>query len=222
MTTSWNRNDPGSQLEALQREISEKERIEEELRIKERMLSEAERLAQVGSWEWNPTSNRVRGSDEFNRIYGFEPGTEVAPEQILSRVHPEDREEVEQEWVRTINDRDGQKVEYRYEYAPTKFRTIYADSRIIENEHGQITRMAGMVRDITEERRAQAALAASEERYRTFIRQSLEGMASRSSHPFPPICRSSSRYRGFSTMRSWQSATTRSRGCTGSKRSTSS
>ena len=56
-------------------------------------LNDAQRVAHVGSWEWNVLANRVSWSDELYRIYGLDPGSvEVTFQSYLERVHPEDRE----------------------------------------------------------------------------------------------------------------------------------
>jgi diguanylate cyclase (GGDEF)-like protein/PAS domain S-box-containing protein len=59
-------------------------------------LENAQRIARLGSWEWDPEGDRMRWSDEVYRIVGLEPG-EVAPSlgAWLVRVHPQDRDAVQ-------------------------------------------------------------------------------------------------------------------------------
>jgi two-component system cell cycle sensor histidine kinase PleC len=65
-------------------------RIEEALRGTARRLSEAERLAHVGAWEWNIADDTFHVSEEWLRIHGC-----VGPSQSLKTLtaltHPEDR-----------------------------------------------------------------------------------------------------------------------------------
>ena len=53
------------------REITEQRRAERQLRASQRQLAEAQRIAQVGSWEWDLVSGEVTVSEEFNRIVGY-------------------------------------------------------------------------------------------------------------------------------------------------------
>src|SRR6185295_2496739 len=51
----------------------------------------AQRMAHVGSWEWDLRTNALRWSDEHYRIFGLEPGTVVDFDRSFAVVHPGDR-----------------------------------------------------------------------------------------------------------------------------------
>jgi PAS domain S-box-containing protein len=53
--------------------ITERKKIEEELKKRETQLAEAQHLAHIGSWEWDVAANIVTWSDEQFRIFGFQP-----------------------------------------------------------------------------------------------------------------------------------------------------
>ena len=60
------------------------------------LLGEAQQVAHIGSWEWHIPSDEVAWSDELYRIYGLEPGgLPSSYEELLSYVHPDDRETVD-------------------------------------------------------------------------------------------------------------------------------
>src|SRR3954462_1685919 len=64
----------------------------------ERQLAAAQQITHIGSWEWDVRTNVVVWSDELYRIYGLMPRScDVTLELFLGRVHPEDRERVQQE-----------------------------------------------------------------------------------------------------------------------------
>jgi PAS domain S-box-containing protein len=73
-------------------DITERKRTDEALRRSEESLTEAQRIAHLGNWEWNLKTGEVWWSDQAYRIFGFEPN-EYSP--TLKRVeevfHPEDR-----------------------------------------------------------------------------------------------------------------------------------
>src|SRR6266478_7396565 len=74
-------------------DVTEQERLTEELRLSERYLSEGQRLAHMGSWAFNPAGFFDYWSEELFRIYGLDPqrGSPTL-EQYLATVHPADRD----------------------------------------------------------------------------------------------------------------------------------
>jgi len=67
----------------------------EALRRSEAYLAEAQRLAQTGSWAYNPAAEKcIYWSDEMRRIFGLDLQTSHLPdrEEFLRLVHPEDRD----------------------------------------------------------------------------------------------------------------------------------
>ena len=73
-------------------DITERRAAEQALREQRTLLAEAQKLAGLGCWEWDPATGRVNWSDEMYSIYGVEPG-EFRPsfESYLERIHPLDR-----------------------------------------------------------------------------------------------------------------------------------
>src|SRR5713101_7184381 len=74
-------------------DVTEQERLTEELRLSEQYLSEGQRLAHMGSWAFNPSGFFEYWSQELFNIYGLDP-QKGAPtlEQYLATVHPQDRD----------------------------------------------------------------------------------------------------------------------------------
>jgi PAS domain S-box-containing protein len=74
-------------------DVTEQERLTEELRLSEQYLSEGQRLAHMGSWAFNPAGFFYYWSEELFRIYGLDP-QKGAPtlEQYLATIHPADRD----------------------------------------------------------------------------------------------------------------------------------
>src|SRR5207302_10417054 len=60
---------------ALEAEIAERKRAEAELRRSEAQLAIAQKIASIGSWEWDLLTNDLTWSEENFRIHGFEPHT---------------------------------------------------------------------------------------------------------------------------------------------------
>src|SRR6202035_3281641 len=69
-----------------------RKRAEEALFQRQSELSEAQRLASIGSWEWNILTDGLTYSDELRRIYGFEGEDRSSPNKAFSdAIHRDDR-----------------------------------------------------------------------------------------------------------------------------------
>ena len=72
-------------------DITERKRVQEELRRSEAYLAEAERLSHIGSWAWNVARQEIAfWSKEHYRIFGMEPAKGVVPFRGRKRIHPDD------------------------------------------------------------------------------------------------------------------------------------
>ena len=82
---------PSPRLVLWIRDVSAQETATERLGQCEAMLAEAEKLAQIGSWDWNPRSGELRCSDNCFRLVGLEPGEVTpTPAYLLSRADPDE------------------------------------------------------------------------------------------------------------------------------------
>ena len=95
-------------------DVTEQERLTEELRLSERYLSEGQRLAHMGSWTFNPSGFFEYWSQELFKIYGLDP-QKGAPtlEQYLATLHPQDRESMAETIKRMHAERCGCDVKKR-------------------------------------------------------------------------------------------------------------
>jgi diguanylate cyclase (GGDEF)-like protein/PAS domain S-box-containing protein len=163
------------------RDLTEQRRSEEELRRTRDRLLETERLARIGSWEWDIPADVVTWSDQLFRIYGLEPG-EVVPsyEGFLERVHHEDRDAVDARNRKAFADHqpfDDVKRCLRRDGSVFLMRT---QGQVITDGNGTALRMVGVCEDVTAEKhaeRTQAELAAIvESSHDAIVARSLEGI----------------------------------------------
>ena len=129
----------------------ERARLEAGLRRSERNLAEAQRLAGIGSWEWDLASETALRSDELHRIYGVEPGEIPATtEAFLTFVHPDDRERVRAAQRSAAGDHGRYAMEYRAVRPDGSIRILHDEAELVQEERGAPARMIGTVQDITE------------------------------------------------------------------------
>ena len=138
-----------------------------------RQLAEAQKLARIGSWEWDIPTNSVWWSDELFRIYGLDPGS-IAPsyEKFLHYVHDDDRESVDARNRKAFADHEPFEDIKRVVRADGSEILMRTQGEVITDGHGNPVRMIGICEDVTAELRARESeveLAAAEAmRHRAF------------------------------------------------------
>jgi PAS domain S-box-containing protein len=146
--------------EGLRAEVRERARAESLLRVGELRLREAQRVAQVGSWEWDILRDEVWWSDELYRIYGLDPTSfHVSYDAFLSRVVPEDRDMVRQSVSESLRTGQPYAAEYRIHRKDGVILTVQAQGQVQADEGGQPVRMFGVCQDVTDRKRAESARA---------------------------------------------------------------
>jgi PAS domain S-box-containing protein len=150
-------------LLALSEDITAEKQAEDALVESRRLLAEAERLAHLGSWNWDLASLRVTWSDELYRIYGLEPDASgAACQSWLERIHPEDRERVREIVGSALRSGAPFAYEKRILRPDGSVRHLYSQCEPRRNDAGEIVRMVGTCLDITERKSGEEALRSSE------------------------------------------------------------
>jgi PAS domain S-box-containing protein len=131
---------------------------ERALRESEERMKLAADAAQLGVWGWNIAFNHVWGSERWLRLFGFASADQVSFENVLERVHPDDRGTVEGEVRKTLSSRSDYAGEFRVLLPEGSQRWIASRGRVFPDANGTPARMLGAAIDITERKRAEAEL----------------------------------------------------------------
>ena len=140
-------------------DITDRRLAEQALGEQRALLAEAQKVAGVGSWEWDPESGRVAWSDELYRIYGvaresFQPSFE----NYLERVHPEDRQNSGAMMARALMDGRGFSMQERIVRPGGEVRYLRSQGEVARNERGKPIKVFGACIDVTEQRHSERAL----------------------------------------------------------------
>jgi signal transduction histidine kinase len=148
--------------EDLRREIDDRERIEKKLRDREKTLANAQRIARLGSWEWDIVADRIISSDENNRLFGWDMNaTTYDYDTILKAVHPEDRARVDAVIKQAVAECEPYSCDYRVILPDGSEKVIFEQADITVDAEGRAIRVTGINLDITERYEAEQELLAA-------------------------------------------------------------
>lgn len=148
--------------------VIQRESAADALRDSEALRSHAEKLAHLGSWEWDISGDAFRASIEWRRVTGCyaEP---LSREQVIDISHPDDLPEIRARLERTIATGEPYDIEHRI-YRPDndELRWIKVHAEL-DDEPEVASKLHGFAQDITERKRIEQVMVESEARYRSVV-----------------------------------------------------
>ncbi len=129
------------------------------LKESEKRLSEAQRIAHIGNWDWNILTNKLYWSDEIYRIFGLSPQEFGADyDAFLRIIHPEDRKYVNNAVKEALNRKKSYDIDHRVISNVGKERVVHQQGEVTFDENNNPIRMVGTVQDITEQKKAEVKI----------------------------------------------------------------
>ncbi len=131
---------------------------EQRLRQREAMLRRTERIARVGSWEWDVATDTVTWSDELYRFFGRDPSEGTVSFAEHDKLYPpEDLARLRQAVQQTLEDGSPYELELRAKRNEDQLFHCIAAGHPERDAEGNVVRLVGSFQDISELKKAQEA-----------------------------------------------------------------
>ena len=146
----------------------ERKRAEQALRRSEAYLAEAQRLSHCGVTAYKGATV-FYGSDEIYRIWGFDPAQGVPNRKaVIQRVHPDDRDRLNAEVERALNEKKRYSTAYRIVLPDGTVKHLESIGQPVYSANGELVEVIATQIDVTERKRAEDALRESEAKLRDY------------------------------------------------------
>jgi formate hydrogenlyase transcriptional activator len=141
-------------------ERAERKHAEEALRRNEAYLTEAQTLSHTGSFGWNVSSGEIYWSEETFKIFEYDPSVKPTLELVFRRMHPDDRDLVQQKIDRAARERTYFDLEHRLLMPDGSIKHLHVLARALETSPGNLE-FVGAVTDVTAAKQAEMKLRES-------------------------------------------------------------
>jgi PAS domain S-box-containing protein len=132
-------------------DVTVRRKAERDLARSQARLAEAQRVAHVGSWEWDVARNRVTWSEELYSIYGVDRATHVPSyESFLESVHPDDRAHTLAVLAKAQENCTPFVYDHRITRPDDGVRMLHTRGDVVRNGDGRAARLVGSCWDITD------------------------------------------------------------------------
>ncbi|WP_231506380.1 PAS domain S-box protein [Paenibacillus sp. UNC451MF] len=161
------------------RDVTERMLTEQALINSQRSLAEAQRIASIGSWEWDLERDEIYCSEELFRIHGITDNKITGRfETLLHFVHPEDHALLLAMLKRAIDEGHNFSLECRLKLSDNNEKHVHIQGVVVLDEQGQSSRIQGTLQDISEQKKMQQLLEETIDRYTSLKRYNPDAIIS--------------------------------------------
>ncbi|MGB7950458.1 MAG: sigma 54-interacting transcriptional regulator [Candidatus Binatia bacterium] len=149
-------------------DITEEEKLTQELKRSEAYLAEAQSLSHTGSFGWVVSTGEIFWSEETLRIFEYDPGTQPTVELVIQRVHQDDKAFVRQMIERAAQEGNDFDIDHRLLMPDKRTKYLHVIAHRRSDDSGNL-KFIGAVRDVTAAKIGQQKLKQDEAELRQLI-----------------------------------------------------
>ena len=157
-------------------DVTELKQAQQALQESEERLRMAIHAGRMYAYEWDARSDAIIRSGDIPGVIASAVDASLTRQQLLTRVHPEDRAQVAASVTERTPENPDIQVSYRLPCPDGSMVWLEKTAHAFFDEDGKMARMVGMVADITQRKRAEDAFRKSEMQYRRIVGTTNEGV----------------------------------------------
>ncbi len=147
-------------------DIDERKKAEERLQRSEAFLAQGQSISQTGSFGWSVSSGEIYWSEEIYNILEYDPGTIATFDLLFQRVHPDDRDLLQQALDDAIRGRRDYEIRHRLLMTDGRVKHVHILGRVANT--GKLD-FVGAAKDVTAAKQAEEKLRQSESELRQIL-----------------------------------------------------
>ncbi|WP_373289952.1 EAL domain-containing protein [Longimycelium tulufanense] len=155
-------------LQGTVQDVTEQRALERQLREERRRLDDAQRVARLGTWEWDPATGETVWSDMLHELYGVPRGEHTTYQSYLRLVHPEDRDWVDEMWQQLARDQQAVVCEHRLVRPDGALCVFRCHGAAVSGSDGRVI-LVGTAQDVTEQRATETRMERSSQRFTDLV-----------------------------------------------------
>jgi PAS domain S-box-containing protein len=170
ITVQWTStiNPSKNLIYSIGRDITETRNIQGKLSASENLLNDAQKIAKIGSWEFNLQNNDLIWSNELFRIFEMEnKHTPDLFENYLNYFSQEDKELLDSTITESIQSKKPYELTHKIQFPDKRIKWIYGTGIPILNDKNEVIALRGIAQDITEKKRIESEILAKEKEVAT-------------------------------------------------------
>lgn len=159
-----NLNPSNNLIYAIARDITETRKTQGKLLSSERSLNEAQKIAKIGSWDFNLITQELNWSDELYKIFEIKniPNNPNLYGEYLSRFTPEDVEQLNINVDTTIANNVPYEMEHQIILDKKKTKWVFCTGVPIVDDTNAVIALKGVVQDITQKKQIDETIKAKD------------------------------------------------------------
>jgi len=163
---------------ATSRDISGRKLAEMSLRHSEERFRTIARLSKSIFYDIDIASGKIQWDGAVMEVTGYSPDEydRINFEDWLNMIHPDDRALVYSQYMEAQRNLSPYKSNYRYENKQKEYRWVEVDCKFVVAQYNKSERLLGVMRDITEQRKAQETIRENEQKLSTIYNASKDGI----------------------------------------------